>query len=880
VASEDVVYLLRARAGLRRRPRPPRRHRPLDQRRTRATERQQGRLRDKAGRGPLDGEDLRGIADRVGELLRLGRSAISRYRGVFDGAADAITLLDEDGQILDANDAAVQLYGWSREELRRMRVFDLNPTLPEDHMQRVTPVLEIGRSHTIETTNVSRDGTVIPVEVHSRAYLEDGRKLIVAIARDIREREHAQNELAASEERYVALLEAVDKGVLVHDARGRVLSMNAAARRILGIDLAAISDPAALDFWDLYDQDGHAMPWPDNPVARAIRSNSDVDSTLLGLVDRRNGIGRWISISVVPQYHTGENRPFQLISLFSDVTELKRASELFDEVQSLARIGGWTYDFRQQHMYWTRAVYRLLGLDPESSVGREGLLPVVHPGDREALQKAFAQTRRQGTALDIELRVRHPERGEIWVRVLGRMDTHRDLPNQMTGTIQEITARKLEEERLRRLARTDALTSLLNRDAILGEIGQALASSDAEGGPALMYIDLDRFKVVNDLLGHAAGDRLLVSAARRIVGALPGNVRVARFGGDEFLALVPEAASDDAVWQMADAVHMAFAASFRQDGEEFVITPSIGIARHPQDGKEVQELLNHADVAMYEAKRRGRNNWQMFSPALAGKLKERLLIETQLKRAIDQNELKLVYQPKIALDSGHVVGAEALLRWHSRTLGELPPDTFIPIAETSGDIVRIGAWVLDQACRQLRQWLDEGVAIDHVAVNVSFRQILGERFEREVRAALDNHRLPASALELEMTERALIEDSASSEQVLRNLRELGIRIVIDDFGEGYSALGYLRRLPIAGIKISHHFMQQIPANATDARLCEAIAEMADALGLSVVAEGIENPAQREFVAALGIRHAQGFHFAPPLAPEAFLAYLRGAAGAD
>lgn len=834
------------------------------------------RLRDKAAVGPLDGDDLRGIAERVGELLRLGRSAISRYRGVFDGAADAITLLDEDGHILDANDASVQLYGWSREELRRMRVHDLNPELPEDHMQRMVPVLEVGRSHSIETTNVSRDGRVIPVEVHSRAYLEDGRKLIVAIARDIRERQHAQDELAASEERYVALLEAVDKGVLVHDAHGRVLSMNAAARRILGIDLAAISDPAALDFWDLYDEHGQPLPWPQNPVARAIRGGADIDSTLIGLVERRGGVGRWISISVVPQYHAGESTPFQLISLFSDVTELKRASELFEEVQALARIGGWTYDFRQQRMYWTRALYRLLGLDPEHPVGREGLLPLVHPGDREALSRAFARTRRQGTPLDVELRVRHPERQEIWVRVLGRMDTHRDLPNQMTGTVQEITARKLEEERLRRLARTDALTGLLNRDAILGELGRALAGSDGEGGPALMYIDLDRFKVVNDLLGHAAGDRLLVSAARRIVGALPGHVLVARFGGDEFLALVTEAVSDEAVWQMADAVHMAFAESFHQAGEEFVITPSIGIARHPQDGRQVQELLNHADVAMYEAKRRGRNNWQMFSPALAGQLKERLLIETQLKRAIDQNELKLVYQPKIALDSGRVVGAEVLLRWTSRSLGELAPDTFIAIAETSGDIVRIGAWVLDGACRQMRQWLDEGVAIDHVAVNVSFRQILGERFEREVRQALARHRLPPSALELEMTERALIEDTATSEQVLRNLRELGVRIVIDDFGEGYSALGYLRRLPIGGIKISHHFMHAIPANATDARLCEAIAEMADALGLTVVAEGIETPAQRDFVAGLGIGHAQGFHFAPPLPPAQFLAFLHGA----
>ncbi len=835
-------------------------------------------LKEKAGAGGLDNVDLAEIARRIGDLLRMGRSAVSRYGGLFDAAPDAITLIDREGRIVDCNQAAERLYGWSRDELRQRTVYDLNPSLPPDHMARVWDDLDVGQSSTIETTNARSSGELIPVEVHSRAYFEDDQKLVVAIARDISERLRAESELRAGEERYAALLGAVDKGVIVHDGTGRVQSMNAAAGRILGlVDEGQLQDPdtrANLAGWDLYDDDGQAIDWSDNPVLRAVRSGERVESTVLGLVDRRSGVGRWVSISVVPQFRNGETQPFQLISLFSDVTELKRAAELFDEVQSLARIGGWTFDLRQRTLYWTEALYRLLGRDPAQPVGPDGLSPMLIAGDRARLDAAVGRTARDGSPLDIEVRVAHPSNRTMWVRVLGHAQSRRGVPYQLTGTIQEITSRKVEEDRLRRQAQTDALTGLLNRDTILASLAAALATTDGHPGPALLYIDLDRFKVVNDLLGHNAGDRLLVAAARRLSSALPSPVQIARFGGDEFLALVPDAPTDESVWHLAEQIRSAFSEAFRHAGEEFVITPSIGIARYPNDGLNAQQLLNHADVAMSEAKRRGRNNWQMFSPALALQLKERLLIETQLRRAIENEEFHLVYQPKIDLLDGKVVGAEALLRWRSRVLGDLAPDTFIPIAETSGDIVRIGAWVLEQACQQLRDWRAGGLTIGHVSINVSFRQFLGEHFERNVREALRLTGLPPQALELEMTERALIEDAPATEHTLAKLRDLGVAISIDDFGEGYSALGYLRRLPIAGIKISHHFMQGIPANPTDSKLCEAILQMASALNLSVVAEGVETAEQRDYLIDRGCRYAQGFFFARPLPPLEFERYAR------
>ena len=831
-------------------------------------------LRDKAAVDGLVGEDLAEIGRRTSQLLSVTRAALSRYGGLFDAAPDAITLIDRDGRIVDANNAAVSLFGWSLSELKRRTIFDLNPTLPPDHLSKIWDSLELDRTTSILTTNMRANGELVPVEVHSRAYAENGNKLLIAVVRDISERLRSEHELRSSEERYSALLSAVDKGVILHDGDGRVRSLNAAAMRILGIESNELTTHSGVAPWDLYDADGQPIAWSENPVARAVRSGERIDSTVLGLVHRDNGIGRWVSISVVPQFRDGDGAPFQLISLFSDVTELKRASELFDEVQALARIGGWTIDLQQQRLYRTEALQRLLGGDSGNLLDSNSLVQMLHPGERSRMQAALDLAAREGTPIDVEARVFPSGNRLMWVRVLGHAQTRKGVPYQLSGTIQEITARKFEEDRLRKQAQIDPLTGLWNRDAVLSMLATAMSNTDYQPGPALLYVDLDRFKVINDLLGHNAGDRLLIAAAKRLAGSLPPGVEVARFGGDEFLVLMPDAPNDEVVWQLAERIGQAFAADFSHGGEEFVITASIGIARYPNDGLNVQQLLNHADVAMCEAKRRGRNTWQMFSPALALQLKERLLIETQLRRAIENAEFHLVYQPKLDMLENRVIGAEALLRWHSRVLGDLAPDTFIPIAETSGDIVRIGAYVLNQACRQLRDWRASGLNLGHVAVNVSFRQFLGDHFERVVRDVLEATGLPPQALELELTERALIEDAPATERSLANLHQLGVAISIDDFGEGYSALGYLRRLPIAGIKISHNFMVGVPANPTDAKLCEAIVQMARALNLGVVAEGVETVEQRDFLLSLGARYAQGFFFAPPLEAVEFERFAR------
>lgn len=824
---------------------------------------------------------LRRARERIEALLRASDALESRYRSLLDAVPEAVTVHDGFGRILEANKTAESVYGHPLAKLRRMRVQDLNPSLPDDHMELVFRTFQVGRTETVETTNRHADGHYFPIEVHSRMFLDGEEMRIIAVARDISARHAAERELRDSERRYRELLDAIDKGILVHDRDGRVRSANAAAERMLGMSEAElISDTLDVGDWRFVDEHGQPIKPAALPPNRALAEGGVVDSTVIGINSPTLGGYSWFSVTAVPQFREGEALPFQVITLFSDVTALKLESLLFDEVQALASIGGWHYDFRRGRMYASRELYRLLELAPERRIEREDVYALFVPGDRERMQQAMDAARLRNESFDLELRVVTRSGQRRWLRVIGQPQLQRGVVESVIGTAQDITSRKRQEEQLRRQALTDPLTGLSNRDALMRQLARAVDEAEPGAGPAVLYVDLDRFKVINDLLGHAAGDGLLVAAAQRLRRAVGADTLLARFGGDEFMAVIAPCRDEQVARDMALRITDAFAEPFPHSGEEFSITASVGIAQYPQDGATIQQLINHADAAMFDAKRRGRNNWQAFTPALSRKLTDRLLVETQLRRALDNQEFYLRYQPQVDLVSGKVTAAEALIRWRNRMLGELAPDLFISHAENTGDIVRIGAWVIREACRQLRAWRDAGLDVPRVAVNVSYRQFLSDNLPEVVAEALRDFGLEGDALELEMTERVLVEDVPDTLDTFNTLKDLGVSLVIDDFGEGYSALNYLRRLPFDGLKISHHFMQGIPATPTDTAICEAIIRIAQSLGLLVVAEGVEMETQRQFLLRQGAALAQGYLFSKPISPEEFADFVRlhGCAG--
>jgi diguanylate cyclase (GGDEF)-like protein/PAS domain S-box-containing protein len=821
------------------------------------------------------GVALRGARDRIAALLGTSDALESRYRTLLDAVPDAVTVHDRHGCILEANKTAESVYGYPADRLRRLRIHDLNPGLPEGFVEDLFDTFQVGRTETVKTTNRHADGHYFPIEAHSRMFLDGDDRRIIAVVRDTSERDAAERGLRDSERRYRELLDAIDKGILVQDREGRVVSANAAAERMLGMKEADLSaESANIADWRFVDEHGQPLKPAALPSSRALAEARVIDSTVAGISSATLGGHSWFSVTAVPQFREGDTQPFQVITLFSDITALKLESLLFDEVQLLANIGGWHFDYRRDRMYASRELYRLLELVPERRIERDDVFALFVPGDRERLQQAMQSARQRNESFDLELRVVLRSGQRRWLRVIGQPQLQRGVVESVIGTVQDITSRKRQEEQLRRQALTDPLTGLSNRDALMRHLALAVDEARPGAGPAVLYVDLDRFKVINDLLGHAAGDGLLVAAAQRLRRAVGAETLLARFGGDEFMALISPCSDEQAPRDLAVRITEAFAAPFPHGGEEFSITASVGIAQYPQDGATIQQLINHADAAMFDAKRRGRNNWQAFTPALARKLTDRLLIETQLRRALDNQEFYLHFQPQVELASGQVTAAEALLRWRNRMLGELAPDLFISHAENTGDIVRIGAWVIREACRQLRAWRDGGLCVPRVAVNVSYRQFLGDNLPEVVADALREFSLEGSSLELEMTERVLIEDVPDTVDVFAAIKRLGVSLVIDDFGEGYSALNYLRRLPFDGLKISHHFMHGIPAVPTDTALCEAVIRIAQSLGMVVVAEGVEDEAQRQFLIAQGTSLAQGYLFSRPLPAEEFAEFAR------
>lgn len=435
------------------------------------------------------------------------------------------------------------------------------------------------------------------------------------------------------------------------------------------------------------------------------------------------------------------------------------------------------------------------------------------------------------------------------------------------ATGRDITERINSQERLLYLAHHDILTDLPNRasfsERLQGEVKRAKRSHHRV---AVLFIDLDRFKIINDTLGHDVGDRVLQTAAERLVCNLRASDTVARLGGDEFAILLPEVATIDEVAMITEKLLLDLAKPFYLDERELFISASIGISLYPDDSHDPGILVKHADMAMYRAKSMGRNTYKFFAEELSNKADERLTLETHLRRALEREEFCLHYQPQLSFKSGKITGVEALLRWQRPGHGLTPPDQFIPILEETGLIVEVGEWVARTACQQLRHWHDASYPI-RMAINVSSRQFNDKRLEQRICNAIEQSGVTPTFIELEITESLLMQNPGKTEQTLNNFAKRGIDLAIDDFGVGYSSLSYLRRFPLNTLKIDRTFVNDITTDPDDAAIISTIIAMAKALKLATVAEGVETQAQLDFLKGHHCDTMQGFFFSRPLPPE-------------
>jgi diguanylate cyclase (GGDEF)-like protein/PAS domain S-box-containing protein len=485
------------------------------------------------------------------------------------------------------------------------------------------------------------------------------------------------------------------------------------------------------------------------------------------------------------------------------------------------------------------------------------------------------QIARSGTPRTFDWRGKTKDGRLFWAEISMRRATFggREF---VLSTAREISRRKEAEGQLKRMAQFDLLTGLANRGVFVAEVGRAIERARrGEHSFAVLYLDLDHFKDVNDTLGHPIGDRLLQSVAERLQANVRAGDTLARFGGDEFALLMADIGDPTDAGVLADQLLQIMVEPFLLDGNQIQSGVSIGIATYEPDVPGAEALLAHADVALYRAKSEGRHTYRFFTDAMDAEVRKRVALTSELHAGIAAGELFLTYQPQVDMETSRLVGLEALVRWKHPTRGVLVPGDFLPAAERSGLIVMLGNWVLRSACRQAQQWLEAGIALPPVAINVSALQFKAPReLENEIEKVLAETGLPPNLLEIEMTETALMGTSSGHDNVVQRLRARGLRIAIDDFGTGYSSLLYLRRFPVDRIKIAQEFVKDIGAEPNDTAIVKAAIGLARELGIGVMAEGVETADQLRLLHEWGCRQAQGFYFAPPMATEEVLPLLR------
>lgn len=547
------------------------------------------------------------------------------------------------------------------------------------------------------------------------------------------------------------------------------------------------------------------------------------------------------------------------------------------EAQRVAHIGSWEWDIQADKLSCSKELLRLCEVAPEQfNACYEGFLDLVHPNDRGSVDRAIQEAVRSRGPISVDYRAALPVGFERWLCAQGKPVSDADgIVVRIVGTTLDVTERKRSEERLTHLAQHDPLTGLPNRSLLLDRLRHAIAESlrqDRSG--ALLFMDLDHFKTLNDTLGHAAGDRLLVLVSDRLKASIRDVDTVARSGGDEFLIVLNNLTAPDAARTVAGHIMNALARSFSIDGHEMFITSSIGISVFPSDGLDVETLIRNADTAMYQAKKQGRNKFQFFSAQMQSQAERALALHNELRRALERDEFVVHYQPMVDLESGLIVGAEALVRWRHPGGRLRFPDEFIAAAEDNGLIVPIGERVLREACMQSRRWRDAGFDRLRMTVNVSPLQLNQPEFPEIVADAIRAAGLDPHGLELEITESAVLVEAARTTRVLDELRAMGIRLLLDDFGTGYSSMNYLKRFPIDAIKIDQSFIKEVVTDTFDRAIAESIIKLCQNVGLRVTAEGVETRAQLDLLRGLGCDEVQGFLFSAAIEPVKFEELLR------
>ncbi|MET4589338.1 diguanylate cyclase (GGDEF)-like protein/PAS domain S-box-containing protein [Arthrobacter sp. 754] len=793
---------------------------------------------------------------------------------LLDEIGQSVIGMDSNWRVTYWNRASERLYGFSAAEVLGMTPIDLGIVSslashgPGPTGQEIADRLAQGQDWSGELWMRHPAGREFPV--HGTVSPIRGRHTvpvdIVAISKDITDRKHTEAVLR----RFSAMVESSGDAIIGADLKGKITSWNAGAARMFGWSAAeAVGQAHHL----LTTRD--AADFSDQVTAR-IRNGTFVTG-VEARWKHKDGSLIDVELTVSPVYgQDGERLGASAIA--RDITEIKRLkSEAAAErrrllaAQEMAHVGSVEHTLPTGEIWHSEEFARILGMGPGESPSREWMLERTHPEDRDRVSQVWRSLEAGLGFADFEYRFIRPDGRERWLHSRIRSVNGPDgKPLRFLDTVLDITDRKNAEQILEWQARHDALTGLPNR-YLITEVLQSFLDRGAR--PVVMFVDIDRFKLINDGIGHGGGDKILMLLGDRLLKAIRAGDTVARFGGDEFI-IVCENMRMRAAKLLAERIRDCVRAPFEVDGRQVFLNVSVGISLAGPD-ETAESMLGGADTAMYRAKSTGGDASVIYDARMTRQASGRLDLESDLRQALDRGELCLNYQPVMDLDTEAPVGFESLLRWNHREHGLIMPDTFIPIAEETGLILPIGGWVLRETLRQVQQWRDEvpGAGDLTAAVNISGRQIVANDFPDIVEAAILSAGIDPAAVHLEITETVLMGEPDLPKESLQRLRRLGVQISIDDFGTGYSSLSYLKWLSARTLKIDRTFIRELGIDPHGGTVIELVVGMAKSLRLDVVAEGVETQGQLAELRRLGVNLAQGFLWSEPLAPEHVPAWL-------
>jgi diguanylate cyclase (GGDEF)-like protein/PAS domain S-box-containing protein len=793
------------------------------------------------------------------------REAEERFRRAFEDAGIGMAITGLDGRFMRVNASLAAMLGRSPEELAGMRVMDI--THP-DHVVDDTAAIQRLRDgeidvHRTEKRYLRPDGSEAWVSLTASVVRDDDGMPLHFLSQmaDIGERRAAEEARAESERRFRTLASASPVGIFAIGDDGRLAYANEHLREIFGLPADMLDGTSWLD---RIAADDRERVIAEVRRSRALGTRASLDVRVQADLDR------WARVNLAPLLD-GSEAPTGLVGTVEDITvEVTARMALAAREAEYRMLAEHSTDFLSRHgldtafRYASPVAQTLLGWAPEAMLDKTLTeLGMDHPDDLDIFERTWAQALRSDEPRTAAYRARRRDGSIVWLETTFRAVRDGDgNAREMVCVSRDISERKNAELELAHRALHDGLTGLPNRTLFLDRLGHALRRSRRrDTGVATLFADLDRFKVVNDSLGHEAGDRLLVDVAMRLSSALRPADTLARLGGDELILLCEDIANENDARSIAERLLQTFADPFLvQDGEAF-LHASIGIALSRDGFETPEDLIRDADAAMYRAKERG-HAYELFDEAMRQDVRDRLALEAALRRGIDRGELRLHCQPLVCLSAGRIEGFESLVRWEHPERGLIPPASFIPLAEETGLIVPVGAWVLREACATLRRLIDQtGMTWLQASVNVSPRQLQQADFVSQVQCALDDHRLGPESLVVEITESAIME--AGTAAILRGLKDIGVCLAMDDFGTGYSSLSHLRRFPLDVIKVDRSFVAGL-GDGQGSSIAGAIVSLAQALGLRTVAEGIEDDDQCRAVRALGCDLGQGFLFARPM----------------